>query len=152
MIGGSALSPSFDTADISAYSEKLCALGDAGIALVQACHARRIPFVARGSGTSEGKPLTEIAPTAKGLTEQKNFWVEVKENSLIPGFADQLIGMKAGEKRTVNVDFPADFVAAALSAVSDEWHQSFVPSRSASAEGGLGGRSRRISSISTQRG
>jgi len=66
-------------------------------------------------GSSEGKPLTEIAPTAKGLTEQKAFWVEVKENSFIPGFADQLIGMKAGEKRTVNVDFPNDFVAPALS-------------------------------------
>jgi trigger factor len=66
-------------------------------------------------GTCEGKPLTEIAPTAKGLTEQKAFWVEVKENSFIPGFAEQLIGMNAGEKRTVNVDFPADFVAAALS-------------------------------------
>jgi trigger factor len=66
-------------------------------------------------GTSEGKPLTEIAPTAKGLTEQKAFWVEVKENSFIPGFAEQLIGMNAGEKRAVNVDFPADFVSAQLS-------------------------------------
>jgi trigger factor len=66
-------------------------------------------------GFSDGKPLTEIAPTAKGLTEQKAFWVEVKENSFIPGFADQLIGMNPGEKRTVNVDFPTDFVSAPLS-------------------------------------
>ena len=29
------------------------------------------------TGTSDGKPLTEIAPTAKGLTEQKNFWVDI---------------------------------------------------------------------------
>jgi len=65
-------------------------------------------------GSSEGKPLTEIAPTARGLTEQKAFWVEVKENSFIPGFAEQLIGMNAGEKRTVNVDFPTDFVSAPL--------------------------------------
>ncbi|MGZ4986868.1 MAG: trigger factor [Limisphaerales bacterium] len=65
-------------------------------------------------GSSEGKPLTEIAPTARGLTEQKAFWVEVKENSFIPGFADQLIGMNIGDKRTVNVDFPADFVSAPL--------------------------------------
>ena len=28
------------------------------------------------TGTSDGKPLTEIAPTARGLTEQKGFWVE----------------------------------------------------------------------------
>ena len=66
------------------------------------------------TGTCEGKPITEIAPTAKGLTEQKNFWVEAKPNSFIPGFADQLIGAKAGDKRTVNVDFPADFVTPQL--------------------------------------
>jgi trigger factor len=66
------------------------------------------------SGTCEGKPITEIAPTAKGLTEQKNFWVNVPSDSFIPGFADQLIGAKAQEKRTVSVDFPADFVTPQL--------------------------------------
>lgn len=66
------------------------------------------------TGTSDGKPLTEIAPTAKGLTEQKGFWVEAKADSFIPGFADQLLGSKAGENRTVNVDFPADFVSKEL--------------------------------------
>lgn len=66
------------------------------------------------SGTCEGKPITELAPTAKGLTEQKNFWIETSENSFIPGFAAQLIGASAGDKRTVNVDFPADFVTVAL--------------------------------------
>jgi len=62
------------------------------------------------AGTSEGKPLSEIAPTAKGLTEQKNFWVDIKPDAFIPGFSEQLVGAKAGDKRTVNVDFPADFV------------------------------------------
>ncbi len=66
------------------------------------------------AGTCEGKPIIEIAPTAKGLTEQKSFWVEAKPNSFIPGFADQLIGAKAGDKRTVNVDFPPDFVTPQL--------------------------------------
>ena len=66
------------------------------------------------TGTSDGKPLTEIAPTARGLTEQKSFWVEVKQGSFIPGFAVQLIGANAGEKRTVNVDFPAEFVTPEL--------------------------------------
>jgi trigger factor len=58
--------------------------------------------------------VTDTAPTAKGLTEQKNFWVELQSNSFIPGFADQLLGAKAGDKRTVNVDFPADFVTPQL--------------------------------------
>jgi trigger factor len=43
------------------------------------------------------------------LTEQKNFWVEIKSNSFIPGFADQLLGAEAGAKRSVTVTFPADF-------------------------------------------
>jgi trigger factor len=66
------------------------------------------------TGTSDGKPITDIAPNAKGLTEQKNFWVEMQPDSFIPGFADQLTGAKAGDKRTVNVDFPADFVTPEL--------------------------------------
>jgi trigger factor len=66
------------------------------------------------AGTCDGKPITEIAPTAKGLTEQKAFWVEAKPDSFIPGFADQLLGAKAGDKRTVNVDFPANFVTPQL--------------------------------------
>jgi trigger factor len=66
------------------------------------------------TGTCEGKPIIEIAPTAKGLSENKHFWVEATPNSFIPGFADQLIGAKAGDKRTVAVDFPADFVTPQL--------------------------------------
>jgi len=68
------------------------------------------------TGTCEGKSLTELAPTAKGLTEQKNFWVNLAadDKSFIPGFGEQLIGAKAGEKRSVNVDFPADFVTPQL--------------------------------------
>ncbi|MFO1477507.1 MAG: trigger factor [Verrucomicrobiota bacterium] len=66
------------------------------------------------TGTCDGKPITDLAPTAKGLTEQKNFWVELTPGSFIPGFGDQLQGAKAGDKRTVTVDFPADFVTPQL--------------------------------------
>ena len=66
------------------------------------------------TGTFEGKPITEIAPAAKGLTEKQNFWVDVQPNSFIPGFAQQLIGANPSEKRTVTVDFPADFVTPQL--------------------------------------
>jgi trigger factor len=66
------------------------------------------------TGTCSGKPITDTAPTAKGLTEQKNFWVDAAPDSFIPGFADQIIGAKAGDKRTVSVDFPADFVTRQL--------------------------------------
>lgn len=67
------------------------------------------------TGTSEGKPLTEFSPTARGLTEQKNFWMRIQPDSFVPGFTDQLIGAKAGDRRTVTVEFPDDFVAPKLS-------------------------------------
>ena len=66
------------------------------------------------TGTCEGKPITEIAPTAKGLAEQKNFWVEAGVETFLPGFADQLAGARAGEKRAVSTDFPADFATREL--------------------------------------
>jgi len=66
------------------------------------------------SGKCDGKPIIEIAPTAQGLTEKQNFWVDVPSKSFIPGFAEQLMGAKAGEKRTITVDFPADFVTPQL--------------------------------------
>ena len=37
----------------------------------------------------------DIAPTAKGLTEQKSFWVEMDSKSFIPGFADGEFGKAA---------------------------------------------------------
>jgi trigger factor len=66
------------------------------------------------NGTCDGKPILEIAPAAKGLTEQKSFWMNVEPGAFIPGFAEQLTGAKAGEKRTVNVEFPGNFVTPEL--------------------------------------
>ncbi len=66
------------------------------------------------TGACDGKPIIETAPTAKGLTEQKNFWVSTEPDAFISGFAGQLIGAKAGDQRTVTVDFPADFVTKEL--------------------------------------
>jgi trigger factor len=67
------------------------------------------------SGTVDGKALTEIAPTAKGLSRQDNFWMQIKENSFLPGFTEQLIGVNAGDKRTIKVTFPKNFVSPELS-------------------------------------
>jgi trigger factor len=66
------------------------------------------------TGACDGKPIIETAPTAKGLTEQKNFWVDIAPDTFIAGFAEQLIGTKAGDRKTVSVDFPADFVTKEL--------------------------------------
>jgi len=66
------------------------------------------------TGTCDGKPITEIAPAAQGLAERKKFWVDVPSTTFIPGFSEQLIGANTGEKRTVTVDFPPDFVTPQL--------------------------------------
>lgn len=66
------------------------------------------------TGTCEGRPITDLAPTARGLTEQKGFWVHATPEAFIPGFGPQLVGAKAGDKRKVDVDFPADFVTPQL--------------------------------------
>ncbi|HMO64711.1 MAG TPA: trigger factor, partial [Verrucomicrobiota bacterium] len=65
-------------------------------------------------GACEGRPITDHAPTARGLTEQKNFWMKIEPGHFIPGFTEQLAGAAAGERRTVTVTFPADFVVGAV--------------------------------------
>jgi trigger factor len=80
------------------------------------------------SATCEGKPLTDFAPTARGLTEKKAFWIETEKDSFLPGFSAQLAGAKAGGKRSVNIDFPADFMAEVKEKVLPEMDQKFAES------------------------
>jgi trigger factor len=77
-------------------------------------------------GTCDGKPITEIAPTARGLTEKKDFWMHVAEGSFIPGFTEQLVGAATGEKRTVTVQYPADFVAPQLAGLTGVYEVEIV--------------------------
>ena len=67
------------------------------------------------AATIDGKSLAEIAPDARGLAEQKEFWIQAKEPSFLPGFADQLLGAKKGDHRVVEITFPADFSTPQLS-------------------------------------
>ncbi|QMT98827.1 trigger factor [Mycoplasma tullyi] len=39
----------------------------------------------------------------------KNYELEIGSNSFIPGFEDQMVGMKVGEKRDLNLKFPEDY-------------------------------------------
>ena len=66
------------------------------------------------SGTADGKPLAEIAASARGLSEKKDFWINIKPDGFLPGFTEQLKGAKTGDKLDVKVTFPADFVAKEL--------------------------------------
>jgi trigger factor len=66
------------------------------------------------NGQCDGKPISDTAPTARGLTAKTAFWVNVDATSFIPGFGSQLAGMKARDKRSISVDFPPDFVVPQL--------------------------------------
>jgi len=67
------------------------------------------------TGTSDGKPLTEFAPAARGMTEQSNMPLHVhadaEHDHFIPGFTAQLIGVGKGESKTVEITFPDEFPA-----------------------------------------
>ena len=41
----------------------------------------------------------------------ENYSLEIGSNTFIPGFEEQLIGMKAGEEKDINVTFPEDYHA-----------------------------------------
>lgn len=44
----------------------------------------------------------------------ENYSLEIGSNTFIPGFEEQLIGMKAGEEKEINVTFPEDYAASDL--------------------------------------
>ncbi|PYL35951.1 MAG: trigger factor [Verrucomicrobia bacterium] len=61
-------------------------------------------------GSSDGKPISEIAPQAsKNLHGGKKFWLHLAPNNFLPKFCEQMVGQKPGETRTVTVDFAVDF-------------------------------------------
>ncbi len=70
--------------------------------------------VVKFTSVCEGKPLQEVAPTAKSLAERDNLWMQIKEDSFLPGFTPQLLGLKVGDRKDVQIDFPADFQVAEL--------------------------------------
>lgn len=44
----------------------------------------------------------------------ENYSLEIGSNTFIPGFEDQVIGMKTGEEKDINVTFPEDYGEASL--------------------------------------
>ena len=62
------------------------------------------------TGTIDGKPIAEVTPTARGLSEKRDFWVLVDHPAFIPGFTDPLVGTVVGDKRTATLTIPEDFV------------------------------------------
>ena len=61
-------------------------------------------------GSSNGKPISEIAPQAsKNLHGGKKFWLRLASDNFLPKFCEQMVGQKPSEARTVTVDFRGGF-------------------------------------------
>ena len=67
-------------------------------------------IVVNFTGTIDDKPITDLIKVARGLTEQKNFWLHKTQNPLIPGTVEALIGSSKGDKKTVTLTIPDDFI------------------------------------------
>jgi trigger factor len=61
------------------------------------------------AGTCEGKPLRDLSAECRDLGDGRDVWVLADEPEYLPGFAAGLTGMQAGERRTLSVNFPADY-------------------------------------------
>jgi trigger factor len=61
-------------------------------------------------GAIDGVPISEIVPEAsKNLHGGKKFWLHLAPANFLPKFCEQIVGMKPGDTRSVQVEFPADF-------------------------------------------
>lgn len=62
-------------------------------------------------GSVDGKPIAELAPDKQIYGKVPQTWEEVEgaQEGVIPGLGRQLGGLKTGEKKTVEISFPAEF-------------------------------------------
>lgn len=65
------------------------------------------------AGTLEGQPLKELSA--------ENQLLEIGSGTFVPGFEEQLTGVKKGEKKTFTVTFPDPYAAAHLSGKAVEF-------------------------------
>ncbi|MEY2558765.1 MAG: trigger factor [Verrucomicrobiota bacterium] len=67
------------------------------------------------TGAIDGIPISEIVPEAsKNLHGGKKFWLHLAPENFLPQFPEQIVGMKPGDTRSVQVVFPADFPVSEL--------------------------------------
>jgi trigger factor len=67
--------------------------------------------------TTDGTPLKEAIPEAKGIGSGEGYWVSADEHAFIPGMGEALIGLNIGDKKDVEVTFPDDFMVKELAGV-----------------------------------
>jgi len=67
------------------------------------------------TGTTDGQPIKDALPDApKTLCGGEFMWIKVSEESLVPGFCEQLIGANLNEERSFDLEVKDDFPIQAL--------------------------------------
>jgi len=62
------------------------------------------------TGAIDGVAISDIVPEAsKNLHGGKKFWLHLAPENFLPKFCEQIVGMKPGDTRSVQVEFPAEF-------------------------------------------
>jgi len=62
------------------------------------------------TGAIDGVAISEIVPEAsKNLHGGKKFWLHLAPENFLPQFCEQIVGMKPGDTRSVQVVFPVEF-------------------------------------------
>jgi trigger factor len=113
--------PAIQLADFKQISleRQVAEVSDAEIdEAVQKIADQNRPFAPKGEGAkveSGDRVIVKFTGTIDGQPFEggsgDDIAVQVGSNTFIPGFEDQLIGMAAGETRTVNVTFPKNYLA-----------------------------------------
>ena len=67
--------------------------------------------------TTDGTPLQEAIPEAKGIGSGEGYWVSADEHAFIPGMGEALIGLNIGDKKEVEVTFPENFMVKELAGI-----------------------------------
>jgi trigger factor len=78
------------------------------------------------TGSVDGKPIVELVPDVKHLGHNPQFWLWMRPDGFLPKFAEQLVGLNKGEKRTINIEFPADFPHASVAGKAAQYEVELV--------------------------
>ncbi|MEM9446395.1 MAG: trigger factor [Verrucomicrobiota bacterium] len=65
-------------------------------------------------GKVGNQSIKEIVDKPGTLAENQGFWLLVRDENFLPNFGKQLVGMNAGETRTISVKFPEDYPTEAV--------------------------------------
>ncbi len=67
------------------------------------------------TGTIDGQPASQVSERSGNILAGKtDFWLLVSDNSFLPGFCPNLVGMHAEETREFDITLPEDFPAEEL--------------------------------------